>query len=73
VARVELEVRVRVGDGEWLSPGAGVFTGDDAEDINHQIADSLRELASELDTAGAAAAQDRLGRMSYRGPARDDG
>jgi len=72
-ARVELEVRVRVGDGDWISPGAGVITGDDAADINHQIADALRELATELDATGAAATQEWLGRMSYRPPARGDG
>lgn len=73
MARVELEVRVRVGDGDWISPAAGVITGDDAEAINHQIADALRELATELDAASAAAAQERLGRMSYRGPASGNG
>ncbi|MDL4812813.1 hypothetical protein [Actinomadura opuntiae] len=48
--RFELDVRVRIGDGEWLSPVTAVGAGDSADEVTHEVAEALRGIATALDT-----------------------
>lgn len=56
MVRVELDVRTRVGDGDWIS----LLTPAIAEDeclpgVAGQISDALRRLADEVEAMGAGA------------------